>query len=95
MSGPKQVSEQAVPGLPRGVRLKHDQERGQWVILAPERVFVLDDVAREIVRSIDGQANIGAIIDGLAERFAAPRDVIAKDVLALLEDLLGKGVIET
>ena len=95
MSGRQQVSEQAVPGLPRGVRLKHDQKRGQWVILAPERVFVLDDVAREIVRSIDGQANIGAIIDGLAERFAAPRDVIAKDVLALLEELLGKGVIET
>ncbi len=95
MSGQTQVSEQAVPGLPRGVRLKHDRERGHWVILAPERVFVLDDVAREIVGSIDGQANIGAIIDGLAERFAAPREVIAKDVLALLGDLLGKGVIET
>jgi hypothetical protein len=28
----------AVPKFPRGVRLKHDEARQEWVLLAPERL---------------------------------------------------------
>jgi pyrroloquinoline quinone biosynthesis protein D len=94
MTGPTRITEQAVPALPRGVRLRHDQARGAWVLLAPERVFMPDDIAVEILRRCDGKATLAAIIEGLCADFAAPRDQIAGDVLALLQDLADKGMIE-
>ena len=31
-----------VPSFNRGFRLRHDEVRGGWVVLAPERLFMLD-----------------------------------------------------
>jgi pyrroloquinoline quinone biosynthesis protein D len=87
------ITEQSVPGLPAGVKLRFDKQRDQWVILAPERLFVLDAIALEIVKRCDGEASVGAIVDALAETFAAPRDVILKDVGALLQDLADKRIL--
>jgi len=87
------IAETSVPRLPRGMRLKHDETRQQWVILAPERLFVLDDIAQAIMSSVDGTASVGAIADALAARFDAPRDLVLKDVTALLQDFADKGVI--
>ena len=87
------ITEQSVPGLPAGVKLRFDKQRDQWVILAPERLFVLDAIALEIVKRCDGQASVGAIVDELAETFSAPRDVILKDVGALLQDLADKRIL--
>jgi pyrroloquinoline quinone biosynthesis protein D len=87
------ITEQSVPGLPAGVKLRFDKQRDQWVILAPERLFVLDAIALEIVKRCDGQASVGAIVDELAETFAAPREVILKDVGALLQDLADKRIL--
>src|SRR3546814_5237541 len=61
------ITEQSVPGLPAGVKLRFDKQRDQWVILAPERLFVLDAIALEIVKRCDGAASVGAIVDDLAE----------------------------
>jgi pyrroloquinoline quinone biosynthesis protein D len=87
------IAETSVPRLPRGMRLKHDETRQQWVVLAPERLFVLDDIAHAIMASVDGTASVGAIADALAARFDAPRDLVLKDVTALLQDFADKGVI--
>jgi pyrroloquinoline quinone biosynthesis protein D len=87
------IGEASVPRLPRGVRLKFDAPRGQWVLLAPERMFVLDSIALEIVRGCDGEASVAAIVDALAKRFEAPREVVLKDVVAMLQDFTDKGVI--
>ncbi|HEY9550075.1 MAG TPA: pyrroloquinoline quinone biosynthesis peptide chaperone PqqD [Kiloniellaceae bacterium] len=89
------ITEQSVPGLPAGVKLRFDRRRDQWVILAPERLFVLDAIALEIVKRCDGAASVGAIVDDLAATFAAPRDVILKDVNALLQDLADKRIVAT
>lgn len=93
MSARLVIEEVSVPRLPRGTRLKHDETRGQWVILAPERLFVLDETAHAIMSAVDGTASVGAIVDELAARFNAPREVILKDVVALLQDFADKGVI--
>ena len=87
------IAEASVPRLPRGVRLKFDKPRDQWVLLAPERMFVLDEVALEIVKCCDGEASVAAIVDDLAVRFEAPRDVIAKDVVTMLQDFADKGIM--
>ena len=41
-SQPNTVSK---PCLPRGVRLKYDETRSEWLLLAPERVIKLDACA--------------------------------------------------
>ena len=82
-----------MPGLPRGVKLRFDKQRDQWVILAPERLFVLDPIALEIVKRCDGEATVAQIVDDLAAAFAAPRETILNDVSALLQDLADKRVL--
>ena len=82
-----------IPKLPRGVRLHWDRVREVWVLLAPERMFVLDDIALEIVKCCDGKASVAASADDLSARFEAPRDTVAKDVIILLQDFADKGVV--
>lgn len=83
----------SVPRLPRGVRLRFDEERRRWTLLAPERVFVPDEIAAEILRLCDGVATVAAIADALAAKFGAPREEVARDVTEMLQGLADKGVV--
>jgi len=94
MSARAIITETSVPRFPRGVRLKHDEVRSQWVILAPERMFALDDIAHAIIQEIDANRAVADIIDDLAEKFKAPRDQIRNDVLSMLQDFADKGVLD-
>lgn len=82
----------SVPRMAPGVRLREDAARG-WIVVAPERVFVPDDIALEVLRLIDGARDVTAIVDALAEKFAAPREEIAGDVGELLDDLVTRGAV--
>jgi pyrroloquinoline quinone biosynthesis protein D len=42
MSTPVVIGESSAPRLARGMRLQFDKQRDQWIIQAPERVFVLE-----------------------------------------------------
>lgn len=88
------VSEQSTPVLADGVTMRFDKRRDRWVVLAPERVLMPDEIAVEVLQRCKGQ-NVGAIIDELAAAFEAPREVVAEDVLAMLQDLHDKGVLST
>jgi pyrroloquinoline quinone biosynthesis protein D len=77
-----------------GTRLHHDRARDRWVVMAPERMFVPDDTALEVLRLIDGARDADGIIDALAAKFDAPREVIAADVQAMLADLRARGAIQ-
>jgi len=81
------------PRFAPGARLHHDRARDRWVVMAPERMFVPDETALEILRLIDGTLDLDGIIDALAKKFDAPRDVIATDVRAMAEDLRARGVL--
>ncbi len=81
------------PAFNRGFRLRHDAVRDAWMVLAPERLFVLEGPAVEILQLVDGKRTVPEIIDQLAAKFAAPRDQIAADVVAMLQDLTDKGAI--
>jgi pyrroloquinoline quinone biosynthesis protein D len=84
----------SVPRLARGARLREDAARGgRWVVMAPERMFVPDETALEVLRLLDGARSVDAVVDDLAARYAAPREEIAADVLALLWELEEKGVL--
>ena len=62
-------------------------------VLAPERLFVLDQVAHEVLKRCDGAASVSEIVDDLAAAFSAPREAILKDVRVLLQDLVDKRVL--
>lgn len=87
------ITEDQIPVFPRGVRLRHDQVRDQWSIQAPERAFIADPVAATVLQQVDGAASLRTIIDHLAETYAAPRDVIARDVLSMARDLADRQVL--
>ncbi len=93
MSEPTVIDEHSVPRLPRGVRIKFDRARDRWVILAPERMFVLDSVGLDIARACDGAAAVSTIVAVLAQTYKAPYDVILRDVVRFLQDFADKGVI--
>ena len=82
-----------VPAFARGARLRFDEVRKSWVVLAPERAFVPDEHAIEVLKLVDGARSFSAIVDVLAEKFSAPREVITDDVSALLRELESKGVV--
>ena len=87
------VSEGTAPNLPRHVKLRHDKNRDKWVMLAPERVLVPEETALEILKLCDGERSVGAIADELAEKYSAPRELILKDAIAMLQDLADKGFL--
>jgi pyrroloquinoline quinone biosynthesis protein D len=88
------MEEGAVPRLARGMKLRQDAAReGRWVVLGPERMFVPDETALEVLRLVDGARPLGTIVDDLAARFDAPRAEILADVRAMLEDLAARGVV--
>ncbi len=83
-----------IPRFASGVRLHHDKARARWVVMAPERMFIPDETALEVLQLVDGARDLDAIIDALVAKFAAPRDVIADDVRALVEDLTNRGALQ-
>lgn len=87
------VSETSRPVLPRHARLKFDETRQRWVILAPERVLAPDEIAVEILQLCDGARDVSAIIDALAVKYTADRAEIGRDVVAMLQDLADKGFL--
>ncbi|MGH7108656.1 MAG: pyrroloquinoline quinone biosynthesis peptide chaperone PqqD [Acetobacteraceae bacterium] len=87
------VSETSRPVLPRHAKLKFDETRQVWVILAPERVLAPDEIAVEVLRLCDGARSVGAIVDELVAKYAAPREAISTDVVVMLQDLADKGFL--
>ncbi len=83
-----------MPRLPRGVRLKYDETRAEWLLLAPERVVKADAIAAEILRCCDGTRTLEAIVDDLARQFSADRARVDRDVRALLSELAEKRMVD-
>ena len=93
MSEPSLIAEDSVPRLAPHVRLRFDKQRDQWILLAPERLFVLDAIALSIVERCKGAATLGEIADDLARTYDAPREQVLADASTLLQGFLDKGVM--
>jgi pyrroloquinoline quinone biosynthesis protein D len=94
MSTEIRIPDHVKPRLPRGVRLKHDEQRDEWLLLAPERIVKANAIAVEILTLCDGDATLGEIIDGLTAKFAADRTRVEIDVRALLGELAAKRMVD-
>ena len=95
MSAPEVlVADEAMPRLPRGVRLRYDETRGEWLLLAPERVLKADKIAVEILKRCTGEASFSAIVDDLAASFSADRARVEADVRKMLGELAQKRLVD-
>jgi pyrroloquinoline quinone biosynthesis protein D len=88
------ISGDVIPRLPRGVRLRYDEVRSEWMLLAPERILKPDGIALEILKRCDGKTTLDAIIDDLALSFGAEREEVARDVREFLDGLAAKRILE-
>lgn len=84
----------SVPRLPRGVKLRFDQVRNTWMLLAPERAFQIDETAAEILKLCDGVRSVGEVVAAIATVYQEEPAVIAADIEAMLSDLANKRVLE-
>mgnify|MGYP001242279305 CR=1 FL=1 len=88
------VSGELALKLPRHTKLRFDKARDKWIILAPERVFELDDIAYEVISRCDGLTTVSGVVNDLSLKFdQVERDVIMKDVLGMLQNLADKGFV--
>jgi pyrroloquinoline quinone biosynthesis protein D len=94
MSGAAVIADTVKPRLPRGVRLKHDDTRNEWLLLAPERVVKTDPIAVEILKRCNGVATLGEIVAALADQFKADHGRVAADVRAMLGELAAKRMVD-
>ncbi len=88
------VADGSLPRLPSHVKLRFDSRRNRWIVLAPERVLMPDDVALEILKRCDGATSVNVIIQSLAEVYQASAEEIGEDVAELLQDLSDKGFVQ-
>ncbi|WP_271103502.1 pyrroloquinoline quinone biosynthesis peptide chaperone PqqD [Pseudomonas tohonis] len=79
-----EVLQSKTPQLRRGFRFQFEPAQGCHVLLYPEGMIKLNESASEILKLIDGQRSVAAIIDDLTGRFP---DVpgVDEDILAFME----------
>ena len=88
------VSGNLILKLPRHAKLRFDKARDKWIILAPERVFELDETAYEVISRCDSQQTVADVVNDLCKKFEqAEPEVIMKDVLGMLQNLADKGFV--
>ena len=88
------VSSEIVLKLPRHAKLRFDKARDKWIILAPERVFELDEIAYEVISRCDGERTVTDVVDELCLKFdQVEREVIMNDVVGMLQNLADKGFV--
>jgi pyrroloquinoline quinone biosynthesis protein D len=85
------ADEAARPRLVRHVRLRFDAARGQYVLLSPEAILVLNDTGVAIVELCDSRRTIADIQSELRRRYDQVAD---GDVRRFVADLIGKRGME-
>jgi pyrroloquinoline quinone biosynthesis protein D len=95
MTGRAQAQLGSAPALGAHMRLRFDTARTTWSIQAPERAFLLDGIAHDIVSRCDGRRTVAMLVDDLCLAHCdASREQITADVLQLIQAFLDKGVME-
>jgi len=90
-----EIAPDNIPRLPRGVKVRRDETRGGWVLLAPERAVKLDDIGAAILGAVNGERSVAAIADKLSADFGAPREEVGRDVAEFLTELMNRRMVET
>ena len=74
------VSSEIILKLPRHAKLRFDKASDKWIILAPERVFELDEIAYEVISRCDGERSVTDVVNELCLKF----DQVEREVMLLI-----------
>lgn len=74
------------PVLAPHAKLRWNTARGEWTLLLPETVVLLNPTAGEVLSLCDGTRDLDAVVSALAETYDG---VDAGEVRALLDGLGG------
>lgn len=89
------MNAEAIPFLPRGVRVKRCEVRKGWFLLAPERAVKLDQVGAHILGALDGKRDFTGVVAHLAAKFDAPVERIETDAGKFLTEMVNRRMVET
>ena len=79
--------------VPDDVLISHLQEESVILNLDSERYFGLDDVGTRFLSVLTTSESIEAACEQLSEEYDVDNDVLRRDLLALVEDLVNKGLL--
>ncbi len=60
---------------------------------AEEELFTLNETAKVIWRKLDGKRRLGEIVNELSTRYRTPTEVVKKDVVGLVRELLKRKML--
>ena len=60
------------PRLSPGTRFTFDKVRDRWCLLAPERLFEIDEQVADVLKHVDGTRSLEEIVAALAQEYDAP-----------------------
>ena len=83
------------PRLAARARLRYDRHAAEWLLLYPERGLALNTQAAAIARLLTGEHSVQEIVTHLLAEFpTASRDAIERDVLAFLQSLEARCLVD-
>jgi pyrroloquinoline quinone biosynthesis protein D len=80
-----------IPRLVPHASLHWNPARGQWLLMLPEAVVVLNETAAAVLNLCDGRRSVDGIVDALAADYD---DVAAADVADLLHHLADEHLVD-
>ena len=85
---------ESVVRLASKARLRFDRHSQRHMLLYPEHGLVLSQTAADVVTLLAESRRVAAIVDQIVEKYGEEnRDAISGDVLELLRDLEGRGLL--
>lgn len=85
--------ERKIPRLKQGLRYTLDRDRGVWLLHTQQGTLLPPPESTEIMGLLDGQRDVGAIVDHMADSSGRARAEVAAEVARFLADLQQRGVI--
>lgn len=82
------------PRLAARARVRLDRQTGKAVLLYPERGLVLNAVGQAVLELCDGERTVDDIIGVLTDRYRGEAATVRVDVLAFLQQLSDRGLLE-
>jgi hypothetical protein len=79
--------------VPDTVLMRQVRDEVVFLDMASEQYFGLDPVGACVIGAIESGADVDGAIDAVFDAFDAPKDQIGTDVVAVVEELLTRGLL--
>ena len=81
------------PRLKPHCRVTWDEHREKHLLLYPEGALVLNPTGHSILEALDGERDLGQVVETLASEYDEDPDIIRSDVEAFLAGVNERGLL--